>query len=26
LPLAKTRFRVLSPDKALDLHGSKPTR
>jgi hypothetical protein len=26
LPLVKARLRVLGPDKALDLHGSKPTR
>jgi hypothetical protein len=26
LPLEKARLRVLGPDKALDLHGSKPTR
>jgi hypothetical protein len=26
LPLAKARLRVLGPDKALNLHGSKPTR
>lgn len=26
LPLAKARLRVLGPGKALDLHGSKPTR
>ena len=26
LPLAKACLRVLGPDKALDLHGCKPTR
>jgi hypothetical protein len=26
LPLVKACLRVLGPDKALDLHGCKPTR